>query len=94
MSLAHPSLFASRALSCIHAAPMSDRMRGRVAWLPSNRIAAGALVRLLPGWHVDAGPMSLYYAGRKLLPAKTRAFVDHVTAAFETQGLARKFAGA
>ncbi|AYC32045.1 LysR family transcriptional regulator [Pseudomonas cavernae] len=42
---------------------------------------SGALVRLLPDWYVDAGPISLYFSSQKLLPAKTRAFIDFVTAA-------------
>lgn len=53
----------------------------------------GALVRLAPKWYADAGPISLYYATRNQMPAKTRAFVDHVVQAFEKQNLARRFAG-
>ena len=51
-------------------------------------ISRTALVRLLPDWYVDAGPISLYYASNKLLPAKTRAFVDFVVQEFRTRGLA------
>ncbi|WP_296942501.1 LysR family transcriptional regulator [uncultured Massilia sp.] len=54
-------------------------------------LAQGTLVRLLPDWYVDAGSISLYYPSRALLPAKTRAFVDFVVAAFERDELARKF---
>lgn len=50
----------------------------------------GTLLRLLPDWHADAGPISLYFAGQKLLPAKTRAFVDFVSDAFQQQGLAER----
>ena len=50
-----------------------------------------ALVRLLPEWHADIGPISLYFAGQKLLPAKTRAFVDFIVDSFKRQGLAAKF---
>ncbi|QOK92202.1 LysR family transcriptional regulator [Ralstonia pseudosolanacearum] len=50
-------------------------------------LASGALVRLLPDWHVDVGPLSLYFSNQKLLPAKTRAFVDFVTEAFRAQKL-------
>lgn len=39
----------------------------------------GKLVRLLPAWWSDAGPISIYYASRKLLPSKTRVFIDFVT---------------
>ncbi|WP_239511060.1 LysR substrate-binding domain-containing protein, partial [Enterobacter cloacae] len=35
----------------------------------------GELVRLLPDWYSDAGAVSIYYASRRLLPAKTRVFV-------------------
>ncbi|USX25949.1 LysR substrate-binding domain-containing protein [Oxalobacteraceae bacterium OTU3CINTB1] len=54
----------------------------------------GTLVRLLPAWYVDAGMISLYYPSRTQLPAKTRAFVDFVVAAFEHQGLARSLSAA
>lgn len=53
----------------------------------------GSLIRLLPDWHADAGAISLYYASRALLPAKTRAFIDFVCEAFEREQLARRFAG-
>ena len=54
---------------------------------------AATLVRLVPKWYADAGPISLYYASRTLLPAKTRVFIDHVTEAFRQQRLAERFAG-
>ena len=41
-------------------------------------LESGALRRLLPRWYADAGAISLYYAHRTLMPAKTRAFVDYV----------------
>ncbi|MDB5931480.1 MAG: LysR family transcriptional regulator [Polaromonas sp.] len=53
----------------------------------------GELVRLVPQWYGDAGVISIYYPSRHLMPAKTRAFVDHVVDAFATQKLARRFAG-
>jgi len=53
----------------------------------------GALVRLLPQWYSDGGPISIYYASRTLLPAKTRVFVDFVVDAFKRQRLAERFAG-
>jgi DNA-binding transcriptional LysR family regulator len=53
----------------------------------------GRLVRVLPRWYADAGTISLYYASRALLPAKTRVFVDGVVEAFTTQKLAERFAG-
>ncbi|MHC8343627.1 LysR family transcriptional regulator [Pseudomonas sp. RT6P73] len=46
-------------------------------------IQRGELVRLLPDWHADAGPISLYYPSRTLMPAKTRVFIDFVVDAFQ-----------
>jgi DNA-binding transcriptional LysR family regulator len=51
-------------------------------------IRSGALVRLLPGWYSDAGPLSLYYPSRRLLPAKTKVFVDFVLERFRSSGFA------
>ena len=51
-------------------------------------LESGALERLLPNWHSDVGTMSLYFTSQKLLPAKTRAFVNFVTEAFRAQKLA------
>ena len=56
-------------------------------------IENGTLVRLLPHWYSDAGAISLYYASRTLLPAKTRAFIDLVVEAFKRDRLAERFAG-
>ncbi|BAL73842.1 LysR family transcriptional regulator [Bradyrhizobium cosmicum] len=53
----------------------------------------GSLIRLVPRWYSDAGAISIYYASRKLVPAKTRAFVDWVTDAFRKNRLAERFAG-
>ncbi|MBP0636038.1 MULTISPECIES: LysR family transcriptional regulator [unclassified Cupriavidus] len=66
-----------------------------VALLPTPHAArwleSGALVRLLPGWHADNGPISLYYPNKTLLPPKTRVFIDFVVAAFRDRGLAARF---
>jgi DNA-binding transcriptional LysR family regulator len=51
------------------------------------------LVRLLPRWYADAGPISIYHSTRALLPAKTRAFVDFIVEALERRRLAQRFAG-
>jgi DNA-binding transcriptional LysR family regulator len=53
----------------------------------------GALVRLVPQWYSDGGPISIYYASRTLLPSKTRVFVDFVVQAFKRDRLAERFAG-
>jgi len=46
---------------------------------------------VLPDWYVDDGHISLYYAEHKLLPGKTRAFIEFVQAQFAERGLAAKF---
>lgn len=56
-------------------------------------LESGRLVRLCPQWYADLGPISLYYASRTLLPAKTRAFVELVSEAFLRDRLAERFAG-
>src|SRR5712671_1111222 len=53
----------------------------------------GTLVRLEPHGYTDAGPISIYYASRTLVPAKTRVFVDFVVEAFRRDRLAERFAG-
>jgi DNA-binding transcriptional LysR family regulator len=52
-------------------------------------IQSGELVRLLPGWYSDAGPLSLYYPSRRMLPAKTRVFVNFIVERFRSTGFAR-----
>lgn len=54
-------------------------------------LTAGRLQRVLPDWYVDDGNISLYYAEHKLLPGKTRAFIDFVVERFARQGLAKRF---
>ena len=51
-------------------------------------LQSGDLVRLLPGWYSDAGPLSLYYPSRRMLAAKTRVFIDFVVERFRTAGFA------
>lgn len=53
----------------------------------------GDLIRLLPNWHAAAGSISLYYASRTLISAKTRVFVDFVVNAFKSRQLDLRFAG-
>src|ERR1700741_4913268 len=40
-----------------------------------RHLESGALMRLVPQWYADAGPISIYYASRTLMPAKTLALV-------------------
>jgi DNA-binding transcriptional LysR family regulator len=58
-----------------------------------RHLESGALVRLVPQWYADAGPISIYHANPALMPAKTRAFIDFVVDAFRRQRLAERFAG-
>ena len=58
-----------------------------------RHLESGALVRLVPQWYADAGPISIYYASRRQVPAKTRVFVDFIAEAFRRQRLAERFAG-
>lgn len=54
-------------------------------------LTSGALQRVLPDWYVDDGHISIYYREHKLLPGKTRAFVDFIIEQFAEQGLAQRF---
>jgi len=54
-------------------------------------LQGGRLRRVLPDWYVDDGHISLYFAEHKLMPGKTRAFIDFVVEQFAEQGLARRF---
>jgi DNA-binding transcriptional LysR family regulator len=56
-------------------------------------LARGDLVRVLPGWWADAGPTSLYYPSKLLLPARTRVFVDFVVEQFAQRGFAQRVRG-
>ena len=56
-------------------------------------LESGDLIRLLPDWYADAGAVSLYYASRTLIAAKTRVFVDFVVNAFKSQQLELRLAG-
>ena len=66
-----------------------------IAFLPTPHAApwleSGQLMRLLPGWHAEISPLTLYYPNRKLLPAKTRVFIDFVVEAFRERRLAARF---
>jgi hypothetical protein len=42
---------------------------------------------------VDAGPISIYYASRTLLPSRTQAFVDFVVEVFQRERWPERFAG-
>ena len=59
-----------------------------------NYLEAGTLQRVLPDWYIDDGNISIYYAEHKLLPGKTRAFVDFIIEQFAELGLAQRFSAA
>jgi DNA-binding transcriptional LysR family regulator len=54
-------------------------------------LADGRLARLLPGWYAEFGTMNLYYPNKKLLPPKTRVFIDFVVDRFRKGRLAARF---
>jgi len=54
-------------------------------------LESGEMVRVLPDWYDDAGAISIYFSSQKLLPAKTRAFVDFTLEGFAQQQLAQRF---
>lgn len=54
-------------------------------------LVSGALVRVLPDWYVDTGILSIHFAAQKLLPYKTRVFIDFIVEQFRAQGLHQRF---
>jgi DNA-binding transcriptional LysR family regulator len=54
-------------------------------------LRSGTLQRVLADWYVEDGHISIYYNEHKLLPGKTRAFVDFIIEQFAEQQLARHF---
>jgi DNA-binding transcriptional LysR family regulator len=56
-----------------------------------NYLQDGSLIRLLPKWYSDVGPLAIYFSSSTLLPAKTRAFVDFIVEHFRREDLAKKF---
>lgn len=69
-----------------------------IALLPTPHavplLESGELVRLLPDWHADSGPLSIYYPSKRLMPSKTRVFVDFVVEQFRANGLAERLRAA
>ncbi|PWC47399.1 LysR family transcriptional regulator [Azospirillum sp. TSA6c] len=58
-----------------------------------QHLERGDLLRLLPRWYADAGAISLYYASRAQMPAKTRVFIDTLLDLFRRDRLTERFAG-
>jgi len=48
-------------------------------------VKAGALVRVLPEWEFPPMQLSAVFPGRKLMPARTRVFIDALFAKFGSQ---------
>jgi len=44
----------------------------------------GRLVRVLPEWDFPPFPLYAVFPGRRLMPARTRAFIDALAAKFTT----------
>lgn len=66
-----------------------------VALMPTSQVLpeleSGRLVRLLPDWYADGGPLLIYFSSQRQLPVKTRRFVDAVAAHFKSERLAQRF---
>jgi DNA-binding transcriptional LysR family regulator len=45
-------------------------------------VKAGQLVRVLPEWEIQSVPLWAVFPGRRLMPARTRAFIDALVAKF------------
>jgi len=58
-----------------------------------RHLERGALIRLVPQWYADAGPISIYHPSSKHVPGKTRVFINFVVDAFRRHRLAERFAG-
>nr|WP_301311635.1 substrate binding domain-containing protein [Azospirillum lipoferum] len=58
-----------------------------------QHLERGDLLRLVPRWYADAGAISLSYASRAQMPAKTRVFIDTLLDLFRRDRLAERFAG-
>ncbi len=48
-------------------------------------VAEGKLVRVLPGWNTESGPIHIVYPTAQHMPAKLRAFRDHLLATLDVE---------
>lgn len=62
-----------------------------VALLPTTEVLGESMVRVMPGWYADAGPLQVYFSSQRLLPARTRVFVDLLVAHFKREKYAQRF---
>ena len=58
---------------------------GLPEFLARESVAERRLQRVLPGWQLPAGRCSAVFPGRRLMPARTRAFIDALVAAFDEE---------
>ena len=54
-------------------------------------LVAGRLVPLLVDWQLPAMSINIVYQHRRLVPAKTRAFIDFLVADFQQQDYQRRW---
>ena len=47
-------------------------------------VKAGQLVRILPEWHMGSVVFCALFPGRRLMPARTRVFIDMLVAKFNS----------
>jgi DNA-binding transcriptional LysR family regulator len=79
----------SEAACCVSAQGLGIALVSMPMAVPFLR--SGEVVRVLPNWYVDDGNISIYYAEHKLLPGKTRAFVDFIIEQFSETEMGRRF---
>jgi DNA-binding transcriptional LysR family regulator len=56
-----------------------------------QHLESGRLVRVLSDWYTEHGVISLYFSAKKLMPGKTRVFIDFIVDKFRTQRLSKKW---
>jgi DNA-binding transcriptional LysR family regulator len=82
----HPRVVVSNGLALLDLAKQGAGPSLLADWLVRDALASGELIDVLPQWEASAtdfqtGVWALY-PSRAFLPLKTRAFIDHVKAAF------------
>jgi DNA-binding transcriptional LysR family regulator len=70
-SISDVSAIHDLALAGVGAALLPERLCER-------DVAAGTLVRLLPGWSTPAAEVAAYFSGRRLLPGKVKVFLEYL----------------
>lgn len=66
-----------------------------IALIPTSQVLdkleRGNLVRVMPDWHADGGPLFVYFSSARLLPMRTRVFVDMLVEHFKREKLIERF---